>query len=95
MSKDLWDQLEAAKGDSCLENLIFRYYQGIEMGDSHWRESMHLDKIQAEGKSIASFHDEMPKSKWQLEEERLAKDHPNVDVNLLMFQKKYGHGRDF
>ena len=93
--KTLSEQLEAAGNDRCLQNLIFRYYQGIEMGDSHWRESMHLDKIQAEGKSIASFCDEMPKSKWQLEEERLAKAHPNVDINLLMLQKKYGHGRDF
>ncbi len=94
-TKTLSEQLEAAGNDRCLQNLIFRYYQGIEMGDSHWRESMHLDKIQAEGKSIASFCDEMPKSKWQLEEERLAKAHPNVYINLLMLQKKYGRERDF
>ena len=94
-TKTLSEQLEAAGNDRCLQNLIFRYYQGLEMGDSHWRESMHLDKIQSKGKSIESFHDEMPKSKWQLEEDRLAKEHPNVDVNLLMLQKKYGRERDF
>lgn len=94
-TKTLSEQLESAGNDKNLQNLIFRYYQGLEMGDSHWRESMHLDKFQAEGKSIASFCEDMPKSKRQLEEERLAKAHPNVDINLLMLQKKYGRGRDF
>ena len=28
-------------------------------------------------------------------EERLAKEHPGVDVNLLMLQRKYGRERDF
>ena len=94
-TKTLSEQLEAAGNDKNLQNLIFRYYQGLEIGDSHWRESMHLDKIQSEGKSMESFLDEMPKSKKQLEEERLVKENPGIDINLLMLQKKYGRGRDF
>lgn len=91
----LSEQLDAAGDDKSLQNLIFRYYQGLELGDSHWRESIHLERIQKSGQTLDSFYDEFPKSKWNLEEERLAKEHPGVDVNLLMLQRKYGRERDF
>ena len=91
-TKTLTEQLEAAKGDACLENLIFRYYQDLELGDSHWRESMCLDKIK-KGEECA--FEKCPVSKRQEEEARLVKENPGVDVNLLMLQRKYGRGRDF
>lgn len=88
-------QLELAGDDKNLQNLIFRYYQGLDMGNSHWREGMYMDRIQAQGQILENFYEEMPKSKRQLEEERLIKAHPGVDINQLMLEKKYGHGRDF
>lgn len=92
--KFLIDQLNEAKDDENLKNLIFRYYQGLDVGDSHWRESMHLDEGE-EGLSVEKMYNRMKKSKRYLEEERLAKEHPGVDVNLLMLQRKYGRERDF
>lgn len=91
--KTLAWQLELAKDDPCLKNLIFRYYQGLELGDSHWRESIHLEKAQTQGKSFEELLENRPLSKQTLEEQRLMASHPKeVDVNLLMLQKKYGHG---
>ena len=34
-TKTLSEQLEAAGNDKNLQNLIFRYYQGLDMGDSN------------------------------------------------------------
>lgn len=93
--KTLASQLEAARDDPCLQNLIFRYYQGLELGDSHWRESLHLEKAQTTGKSFEELAENYPQSKQSAEESRLINSHPKgADVNLIMLQKKYGHGRD-
>lgn len=93
ISRSLFEMLDSVKGDKCLENLVFRYCQNLELGESHWRESMSFDRFSSGVQSIEQIIDEMPKSKQQLEEEALKKENPNQDINLLWLQKKYGNTR--
>ncbi len=93
-ANDLAQQLADAKGDKDLENLIFRYYQGLELGNSHFRESMYLGRFSSPEALLEEMYENRSKSKRQLEEERLAKENPGKDACQLYLERKYGRRRD-
>lgn len=74
--QDLQEKLDEVKDDPCLTNLYWRYFQNLELGDSHWREDMHLEKPEKES--------------MQAEEERMIlKKNPNADANLIRLRRKF------
>lgn len=95
--KQSWEQmLTEAEGDLCLENLIFRYVQGLELGDSHWREDMHLERFASGIENIQSVYERRSKTKKEYEEEEISRQNPGMDANQIYLMKKYGpKGNDF
>ncbi len=93
-TKTLAQQLYDANGDKFLENLIFRYYQGIELGDSYFRESMCMDRFSSGEELLEEMYENHSKGKRQQEEERLARENPGKDACQLYLERKYGSRRD-
>ena len=88
--KTLAEELERVKDDPCLTNLFFRYYQGLEGSDSHWRESMSIERFACGVETVESVMDSRPKSKRAAQEAEILASNPNVDANQLWLQQKYG-----
>ncbi len=80
-------RLNEVKDDPVLMNLYFRYFQDLELGDSHFRESMSLDRFSCGVENTTSY---LGRSKQEIEEERIAKENPNQDANQILLMKKYG-----
>lgn len=76
--KNLLNLIEEAKDDPCLQNLYFRYIQNLELGDSHWRETMHYEKPTHEYPSIK-----------REEEAKILKQNPYADANQIYLMQKY------
>ena len=93
-TKTLAQQIYDANGDKFLENLIFRYYQGVELGDSHFREGMYIDRFSSGEELLEEMYENHSKGKRQQEEERLARENPGKDACQLYLEKKYGPRRD-
>lgn len=74
--QDLQEKLEEVKDDPCLTNLYWRYFQNLELGDSHWREGMRLDRSEKE-------------SLQEAEERMILKKDPKVDANLIRLKRKF------
>ncbi len=80
-------RLREVENDPCLQNLYFRYFQDLELGDSHFRESMTLDRF---GCGVENLATQAAQSKQAIEEERIAKGNPNCDANQIRLMRKYG-----
>ena len=86
-NKTFNDELEECKNDPYLTRLWYRYCQHLEIGGTHWRDSMAESK---EEKTSDSMFEHLPKSKDFEIEQKLIAQNPNVDVNQLRLQMKYG-----
>ncbi len=75
--------------DPHVMNLWYRYIQHLEIGCSHWRDSV-IDEMKAEGRTMGEILDRMMNSKNSNVERELLKKHPGVDANQLRLQMKYG-----
>ena len=83
--KTLQQKLDEVKHDPSLMRLHFRYWQGLDLSDSHWRESMNPDKFIPE----STRQEYARPSKQTIEEERIARQNPNIDINQRWLMEKY------
>ncbi len=84
LQDSLSKRLNEVKDDPCLVNLYFRYFQNLELGESHWRESMQLDSF---GCGVRNKTEAT--SKQKIEEEQIARNFPHQDANQLRLIQKY------
>lgn len=88
--KTLSEQLEAVQDDPCLTNLYFRYYQGLELGDSHFRESMYLDRFPCGVyNSSETVYLRCYSSKNAVVEQKILQQNPNVDACQMRLYQQY------
>ena len=84
-NQTLADKLNEVKHDPSLMRLHFRYWQGLDCGDSHWRESMTADKFISQ----TTIQEYTRTSQQSIEEEKIARHNSNIDVNQQWLMEKY------
>lgn len=85
--KTLSEKLEKVKHDPYLTNLYYRYYQGLELGYSHFRDSMYLDRFSCGVESMS----ENPhyRSYTATIEEEILQNHPNCDACQMRLLERF------
>ena len=83
--KTLQQKLDEVKHDPSLMRLHFRYWQGLDCGDSHWRESMTADKFIGQN----TIQEYTRSSQQAVEEEKIAHQNPTIDVKQRWLMEKY------
>ena len=91
--KNLSEHLDECADDPFIQNLWYRYYQHLDIGCSHWRESF-MDEMKSKGMSIEDAFEKIQRSKASSQEAEILARHPGVDANLLRLQQKYGSSRE-
>ncbi len=87
--KELSQHLDDCHDDPFISNLYFRYYQHLDIGCSHWRESF-MDEMKTKGLSLEEAFEKMERSKSASQEAEILARHPGVDANLIRLRQKYG-----